>query len=322
MMNLIITDFTHSHTEEALNLAKLNYKIEQSCVPLLPSAPTWPDLTRFADNGLGVAAFESGKMIGFLCCVPPFDNAFRSTNVKGVFSPMEANGTIAENRDRIYAAMYQHAAQKWVDTGAVSHGICLYAHNETAQQQFFRYGFGLRCIDAIRSMEQIDCKSCDNYVFVELKQSEFVSIFPLDLMLNEHMRKSPTFMCRQADTSESFANSCAQEKARYFVAKQSGNLCAFLKITDTGETFITEMSDTQHINGAFCLPEHRGKDVYQSLLNYTISTLKAEGYTRLGVDFESINPAAYGFWLKYFTAYTHSVVRRIDELIIENKNKL
>jgi hypothetical protein len=36
-------------------------------------------------------------------------------------------------------------------------------------------------------------------------------------------------------------------------------------------------------------------------------------YTRLGVDFESLNPTAYGFWLKYFDAYTHSVVRRIDE---------
>jgi len=31
------------------------------------------------------------------------------------------------------------------------------------------------------------------------------------------------------------------------------------------------------------------------------------------LDFESINPAAYGFWLKHFDTYTRSVVRRIDE---------
>lgn len=36
----------------------------------------------------------------------------------------------------------------------------------------------------------------------------------------------------------------------------------------------------------------------------------------LGLDFESINPTAYVFWTKYFTPYTHSVVRRIDEKII------
>ena len=36
-------------------------------------------------------------------------------------------------------------------------------------------------------------------------------------------------------------------------------------------------------------------------------------YVRLGVDCESMNPTALGFWSKYFDAYTHSVVRRIDE---------
>lgn len=41
----------------------------------------------------------------------------------------------------------------------------------------------------------------------------------------------------------------------------------------------------------------------------------AEDYTMLGVDFESFNPTARGFWLQYFAPYTHSVVRRIDERI-------
>lgn len=65
------------------------------------------------------------------------------------------------------------------------------------------------------------------------------------------------------------------------------------------------------------MPEHRGKGLNQKLLSMLIQKLKAKGYTRLGVDFESLNPTAYGFWLKYFDAYTHSVVRRIDEKILE-----
>ena len=44
-----------------------------------------------------------------------------------------------------------------------------------------------------------------------------------------------------------------------------------------------------------------------------IQKMKKKRYTRLGVDFESINPTGWGFWLKYFDTYTHSVVRRIDE---------
>jgi len=72
-------------------------------------------------------------------------------------------------------------------------------------------------------------------------------------------------------------------------------------------------------SGAYCLPQHRGIGVFQRLLNYVIQSLNGAGYTRFGVDFESINPKAYAFWLKYFSAYTHSVVRRIDEHAIIKK---
>ena len=44
----------------------------------------------------------------------------KTTDVKGIFSPMGANGAVPENRARIYAAMYQAAGEKWVKAGAVS----------------------------------------------------------------------------------------------------------------------------------------------------------------------------------------------------------
>ena len=53
---------------------------------------------------------------------------------------------------------------------------------------------------------------------------------------------------------------------------------------------------------------------------FAISALKKEGYLRLGVNFESFNPAARRFWLKYFTTYTNSVVRRIDACNIIGQN--
>ena len=70
------------------------------------------------------------------------------------------------------------------------------------------------------------------------------------------------------------------------------------------------------------MPEHRGRGVYKNLLNYVINTLKTEGFTRLGVDFESINPSGSGFWLKFFHAYTNSVVRRIDERIMQRASMI
>lgn len=312
-----ILDFEKKHVKEATEIALANYYDEQQFVKALPQVCDIPDLNVFAENGLGVAAFEDGRMIGFLCCCDPFDNAFRATDVRGVFSPMGANAAITENRVKIYAAMYQKVAAKWVKAGAVSHAICLYAHEEELHRQFFYYGFGLRCLDAIRPMELVDCEPCEDYEFFELSQEEICSVYPLYLALYRHYRESPFFMNRESETQEEFMISSMQDEGRYFVAKQNGKLCAYLKIAASGETFVATGNTYRHIRGAYCLPEHRGKGVYQNLLNFTMATLKREGYTRLGVNFESFNPTARGFWLKYFTAYTNSVVRRIDERITQ-----
>lgn len=312
-----IVNFETKHIREAMELALAAYYEERQHVMELPQIDDIPDLYDYAENGLGVAAFDNNKMTGFLCCCEPFDNAFRATDVRGVFSPMGANAAVSKNRSKIYATMYQAAGEKWIKTGAVSHAVCLYAHDEELQRQFFQYGFGLRCIDAIRPMELIDCEPCTGYDLFELSKEEFHMVYPLHLALYRHYCESPFFMNRKPESQEEFAASSLQDGGRYFAAKRYGELCAFLKISVPGETFITTDKSYQHINGAYCLSEHRGRGLYQNLLNFTIAVLKREGYTRLGVDFESFNPTGRGFWLKYFTAYTHSVTRRIDERILQ-----
>ena len=144
---MIIRDFEPKHAEEAVEIALGAYNRERACTQELPDLSGIPIPEQLSGNGFGVAAFEGGKMVGFLCSVEPFENVFRSTDVRGVFSPMGANGAVAENHGRIYAALYQAAAKKWVKAGAVSHAICLYEHDGEAKQQLFRYGFGLRCLE-------------------------------------------------------------------------------------------------------------------------------------------------------------------------------
>ena len=310
-----IVKFKTRHVEMAVKIARQNYEEARRNVPALPEIDDMPDLIWYADNGFGVAAFEEGEMVGFLCSVPPFANAFRTTNATGVFSPMGANGAIGANRAEIYARMYQAAGEKWAAAGATSHAICLYAHDNEVQEQFFRYGFGLRCVDAVREMDELVAPSFSKYDFRELATKDFQLIIPLNRMLDAHMAKSPTFMPRPSEIGTEFVNKAVENNYRYFVAQRDGEIIAFVGVTaHEGETFVCNMTGYMHITtGAFCLPEYRGTGLFQRLLNFAIQTLKAEGFTRLGVDFESINPNAYGFWLKYFTAYTHSIVRRIDE---------
>ena len=311
-----ITDFTAAHIEQAARIALQNYEAERGCVPALPPVDAVPDLTPFAEHSLGVAAFDNGGMVGFLCGVSPFENAFGSTGVTGVFSPMGANGAVGENRAEVYARMYQAAGEKWVRAGAVSHAICLYAHDTEAQQQFFRYGFGMRCIDAIREMDEIASSPCEGYTFSELASENALQIMPLDNLLHRHLLASPFSTYRVEHNESDFLAYWTKNKPDCFVANCDGQIAAFILVECEGETFISNTPGYRHITAAYCRPEHRGKGLNQSLIGLAVRKLKAQGCTRLGVDFESINPVAYGFWRRYFDAYTHSVVRRIDEHVL------
>lgn len=314
---MIIKDFTIDHIEAATKIEGQNYEEERAFVPALPPVDTLPDLNPYAKNGLGVAAFEGGTMIGYLCSIPPFKNAFRSTSATGVFSPMGANGAIGENRVKVYARLYQAVGEKWVRAGASSHAVCLYAHDAEVQEQFFRYGFGLRCVDAIRIMDEIITTPCENYTFFELTPNEIMEVLPLENKLNESYINSPFFMSREKENEAEFLTTYEHFQSIYFTAKYEGQIVAFIRAELDGENFICGTPGYLHVKGAYCLPEHRGKGLNKQLLSMLIQKLKTKGYTRLGVDFESLNPTAYGFWPKYFDAYTHSVVRRIDEKVFE-----
>ena len=69
----------------------------------------------------------------------------------------------------------------------------------------------------------------------------------------------------------------------------------------------------KNICGAYLRYEFRGTGIFTKLLGYTFDCLRESNIPLCGVDCESINPEAYGFWTKHFTPYTYSLVRRLDE---------
>lgn len=82
---MTIRDFRREFAEEAAELARACYDGERLFSKAMPDIDRVPVMDELWENGLGAAAFDGGKMVGFLCAVGPFENAFRSTDVKGVF---------------------------------------------------------------------------------------------------------------------------------------------------------------------------------------------------------------------------------------------
>jgi len=314
-----IADFTAAHIEQAVKIAKQNYDTERGFVPALPPVDQWPDLNHLTKNNLGVTALDGGDVVGFLCSYGFWNNAWDIPGLRHVYSPMGANGTVPENREKIYARLYQAAGEKWASIGAASHGVCLYAHDTEGHEQFFRYGFGMRTVDAIRRIDKFTAPICDSYDFSELATEDVLEILPLENMLKNGFIYSPTFMYKIPGDKSEFLNNYNNCKSIYSVARRDGKIVAFIRAEHDGQTFIQNTQGYIHINAAFCLPEHRGIGLNQNLLNVLLIKLKEKGYIRLGVDYESINPSAYGFWSKEFNAYTYGVVRRIDEAALSKR---
>lgn len=313
---LKIVKLEKEHLIEAEQLALDNYREECSKVNTLPEVTKLPELECFAQNEFGVAAFEGDTMVGFLGCYNPWDGAFDS-NVKGTFTPIHAHGCVKENRARIYGMMYQKIAELLVNQGVLYHGIALYAHDEETISAYFHNGFGHRCSDAIRRMELIpDIMPAKGISFAELPLGEAKQVRELRRKLSRHMGESSCFMYT---TEREFAEWIVKRESnssRIFVANDKELPVAFVEICDEAETFVTELPSVKNICGAFCMPEYRGRQIYQNLINYTVEVLKKEGYQHLGVDYESFNPTAQHFWPKYFEPYTCSVTRRIDEGVL------
>ncbi|WP_105615820.1 GNAT family N-acetyltransferase [Vallitalea okinawensis] len=320
---MIFNKINDNHIEEIADLALAEYQEECSIVLELPKKDYKELFCRLlADmvtNNLGVIALDKSKVVGFLTGYGPIDNFFG--NVKGIFSPIHGHGAIKDNRAYIYAMLYQKAAKIWVEQDILNHGIAIYAHNQVAINTFFQNGFGMRCVDAITSInnDKIVYEVIPNVEIKEIGIDEVPSLIDLNNELDLHLNSSPIFIPVQLLNSRKLIEKSISRHSRFFTATIQNKVIGYLEIKPSGETFIDDDHETMHICGAYIYPQYRGTGIYKNLIAYMIEKLKKENYKRCGVDFESINPNANGFWLKYFSPYTYSLVRRIDERITEHK---
>lgn len=307
-----IIDFTKEWLPQAHALAEQNYAEARVLLPTLPDTPV-PPLDHFAENGMGVAAVEDGRLLGFLGGYLPFKPVYCTPDAAGVWSPLHAHAVQKENREKIWQRLYQAAGEKWADAGAAYHSITLYTHDTDVQKALFFYGFGARCTDLIRPVTDPGLHVPSNLRFEELPTEESARLRPLRRALAEHLGRSPAFMRHTNDEMNAYLNRKEEQSARLFAAFDGDTLIAYMEFEDEGESFASWAPGTANICGAYCLPEYRGQGIAQALLSFMVRTLREEGYTRLGVDCETFNPTAIRFWSKYFTPYTTSVVRRIDD---------
>jgi ribosomal protein S18 acetylase RimI-like enzyme len=318
-MKLEIKEFDRTFSKEAASLFKQSYLEEVYAMPFLPKDEQMmqhinDSITELFEHGNGVMAFDDQKLIGYMVGWKVLQ---LFGPVKGIYSPMIGHSAIKEHRRLIYAKMLEYGMKSWVSHGYLSFATTILAHDKGLIDEFFVNGFGMRCMDSIRKSERIHSSMTDVSVLKATKE-DLKDIASLHQRHNDYYGLSPIFMPRQTEDALTDLIEWFNEYNHHlWIAIKDHKAIGYIRIQPNGESVVSTHSQVQNITGLYVDEEVRSLGVASKLLDEVQHWLIEQGIHLCGVDFETINPAAYRFWNRYFTPYTVSVTRRIDERIAQ-----
>lgn len=273
-------------------------------------------ISNLFNSKYGLVAIEDEQLVGYLIFWGGIEGHFG--NVKGAFSPLFGSAFSGKCRKKTATLLFQNLSEIMIKDKIFSFAICKYAHDEEIAESLVLNGFGIRCSDAIRSLANIAELNMDTKCrYEEINYQEATILLDFKNKLLKHMNDNPIYFPYVQFTNEQFLELCKKEKNRFFVAYVMDKPIGYIEISEGAETFISEDSKMLNICGAFVDYDYRNGSIAKELLGYTMKKLANEGVKYLGVDYETLNPTALGFWTKYFKPYTYSFIRRIDERALD-----
>lgn len=317
-------ELNSTYIDDAVKLALDNYYAEQRQSEALYNKSyeneIYQSINELFDKKIGVVVLEKGELIGYLA----FGNMWgsKANGVKSVSSPIHGYGIKpGTDRKKITSLLFQYASQSMCKARVGNYNITVYAHDIDVLSSYVLNQFGILCADAIRNINSPINKSFnEQYVYEELSSKE--KIYQAEYLLClyheliEHLRRSPTFYPGEEFTDKIFLDYIQDEGTRIFVAKDCYGIIGMMDASNDGNNFVTRETDTMNVGDLFLKEAYRGKNVAQDLLLYVSNILKKDGVNRLWVEHGTTNPTAQRFWDKYFSNFTYTLTRNIDERIL------
>lgn len=314
-----ITPFKISYVPQAAALFINNFKKLRKAVPTLPNTMEDPGrvgdlLTQIMDACPGVAALESGRLVGYMGWWTI--DAFRGAQRRAAYVPEWAHSTVTlgmeASRPGIYRAMYRAAAHHWLDSGCQTHALSLLANDKVAERTWFWSGFGLTVIDAVRPVTPLGVSAPGELLIRKATLADVNLLAEIEAEHWTHYAQPPTLMVPQApDGPDEFAALLNDPQNSAWLALEDGRAVAYMRCeaASQGAAHIVRSDGTFAITGAYTRPAYRGRHAAPALLDSALHDYAARGYRCCAVDFESLNPEAAVFWTKYFEPVALSVLR-------------
>jgi GNAT superfamily N-acetyltransferase len=310
-----IAAFDQDHVAEAAALFVHSYHTQRLATPILPGKMEDPAqvsamLERLVRDCPGVIAVEHDRLVGYMGWL--FADGFRGTERKGAYVPEWGHACVEDGKAKIERALYRAAAEHWAAADCQVHAITLLAYDHAAVQAWFWNGFGLTVVDAVRPIQPLNVPYATDLHIRKATPDDAQSLAELDAKHWAHYTQSPIFMPSQAgrDAADHVAF-LSRPKNSIWLALDGAVSVGFIRYEgyDFDGVAIVESDDAVCITGAYVRPAYRGRRVAVALLDAALRDYQARGLTFCAVNFESFNPEAAAFWMKYFEPVCLSVVR-------------
>ncbi len=310
-----ISAYDSRYRAEAAALFLRGFERQRRATPTLPDRlERAEEVTVLLDSLFrrcpGTIALEDDRLVGYLGWF--IVDRFRETNRKGAYVPEWGHASIDDHKPAIYRALYRAAAEQWRTAGCGVHAITLLAHDQVAQQVWFWNGFGLTVVDAVRLMQPLNISTLTNLVIRKATLEDVAVLAELDVEHWQHYTRAPIFMTpRKSSTTDRLIEFLARPRNSIWLALDYKSPIGFMRFEgyDFDSVAMVESEQTIAITGAYVRPASRGQKAAVAVLDAALRDYADRGFTCCTVNFESFNPEAAVFWMKFFEPVGLSVVR-------------
>lgn len=317
-MSVDVVDLAPPHLAVAAEQFAAGVRELRRAVPALPDRLTEPAAVAALQHPLltspnALAAVDGDALVGFLAW--HVVDHFRGTGRTGAYVPAHGHAAVQGREREVYQALHRGAAQRWDGAGCTVHGITVLAHRVATVEHWFTNGFGMFLHDGIRGTNRSAAtrRAPDGCRLRRATSADADALAALDAEHSAHYSAAPINMApRAGDSADAVAAVIGDHGAGgFWLAEVDGEAAAFLRFEPTadGATALVHSPSTIAVTGAFTRPALRGRGIAAALLDAALADHAERGFTRMSVDYETVNPTALAFWPSRFDTVAVSLMR-------------
>ena len=317
-----VVAFAPEHLAGAVTLFRARLRRLRRLVPSLPARltqerPARELLAGFLRADRCLVALEDGRMVGYLGWREY--ESFRGVPSRAAYSPEFGHAAAWGREVEAHRALYREASARWFDAGCRIHCLTDLAGDGALERFWFTSGFGGLGQDALRPLPGPPVLDSPARLVtgrgLRVRAAEPADIPALVRLDAEHVRHyadPPVLMMpRPAETEDDLAAFLSRPPNAYWLVEAAGEPQGFLRFeaASHGAVRISLAPDTISITGAFVRSAWRGRGAATAMLAGAVVDHAAQGFRRMAVDYETINPEALDFWPRHFAVVASSYVR-------------